>query len=321
LQKFEKHLYDMKQLIEATIISPNLTQTELDSFANSINSNRTSVNTKITSLNSEIKTVQDTKENIDDYLTDYKDAMRDLENTEKNAQRDIENSQASLKSKELNLEQAKQDYEDLLAPLTASETAAARSRMTSASVSLEKAQLELKKATIESPIAGVVAMLSYKTGDIIVDTSASNPVAIIINNDTLFIEVPIEEADINKIELGQVAYANFDSLDDLQLQGEVSFISLTSQTSNNNIVTYLVRVLFENSKKEQIREGMTALADFVIAQAKDVLVVPVSAVRNIAGKPSVELESSEERVVITGFTDGDYVEIISGLEKGEKINY
>jgi len=328
LQEFEEHLYYMKLTLEATITCSTFSQSELNTFISTINSNRAAANTKITAINTKIEAVNDAKNNLDDYITDYEDAKRDLDNakrdlvnTKADAERNIENSKATIKSRELSLEQAKRDYNDLLAPLTEAEKASARSSLTSASVNLEKAQNELENATILSPIDGEVARLNYKTGDIIVDNSNSDPVAVIINNDTLFIEVDIEEADINKIKIGQTVYATFDALDELTLDGEVSFISLTSKTNNNGIVTYLVRIVIIDKEDNQIREGMTAFVDFVTAEAKDVLVIPVGAVKNVKDTPSV-LNSNEEWVpIVTGFTDGKNVEVIKGLNAGDKIVY
>ena len=328
LQEFEKHLYYMNLMLEATITSSDFSQTELNSFISTISANRTSVNTKITAINTKTEAVNDAKDNLDDYITDYENAERDLDNTKKDlvnakadAERDIENSEATIKSRELSLEQAKRDYDDLIAPLTEKELASARSSLTGASVNLEKAQNELENATILSPIDGEVARLNYKTGDIIIDNGNTDPVAVIINNDTLFIEVNIEEADINKIKIGQTVYATFDALDDLTLDGEISFISLISKTNNNGIVTYLVRIVIVDKGDNQIREGMTVFVDFVTAEAKDILIIPVSAVKNVKDTPSVLNSNEEWMPIVTGFTDGKDVEVIKGLNIGDKIVY
>lgn len=314
LNIFENHLYYMKSALEASITGDGLTQSQLDSFMSSVSSNRTSVNTKITTLNTKRQDVKDAKKGLENYIIDYENALAD-------AERNIANSEASMRSKELSLEQAKRDYQDLISPLTNSEKNSASSRLTSASVSLEKAQLDLKQATIISPIDGEVAALNYKTGDIIVDNSSSDPVAVILNNDTLFIEVYIEEADINKIKTRQAAYVTFDSLDELELPGEVSFISLTSKTDNSGIVTYLVRIVINDKGEAQVREGMTAFVNFVTAGVKDVLVIPVNSVSNVNDSPSVMSVSGEWLPVVTGFTDGKNVEVISGLQAGDKILY
>lgn len=206
----------------------------------------------------------------------------------------------------------------MVSPLTAAELASLRSSLTSAAISVDKAKNDYEKSILISPIDGEVALLNYKPGDIIL-TADNKPMAAIINNETLFIEVNIEEADINKLKIGQKSYATFDALDGLRLEGEVTFISLTSETDNQGIVTYLVRVVFNNAGENQVREGMTAFVDFVTAEAKDVLVAPVDAVRNIEGKPSVESTDGTWIPISTGFTDGEYVEVISGLNEGDKI--
>ena len=66
---------------------------------------------------------------------------------------------------------------------------------------------------------------------------------------------------------------------------------------------------------------MTAFVDFVIAEAPDVIIIPVASVRNVEGKPSVEAVDGSWIPVVTGFTDGKNVEVISGLEVGDKITY
>ena len=311
---FENHLYYTIRTLGASITSSDFTQSELDSFVSNVNTNRATVNTKITTLNTRVNAVSESKDALENYIIEYNNAVAE-------AARDIENAAANLRIKELVLEQVKRDYQDLLAPLSDAEKNTANSRLTSASVALGKAQLDLEEATIVSPIDGEIAALNYKTGDIIVDSSSVDPVAVIINNDTLFIEVNIEEADINKIKTNQVVYATLDSLDELRLEGEVNFISLTSKTDNTGIVTYLVRIIINDKGDAQVREGMTAFVDFITAEAKDVLIIPVDAVSNVNDTASVLSDKGEWIPVITGFTDGEDVEVISGLKVGDKILY
>ncbi len=318
LSSFENHLYDMKVMLDATITATGLTQTQLDSFISSVTGSRTSVNTKITDLNNKRSAVLDAKDGLDDYVTAYDKAKRTLASTEETAAHNTDNAAANITTKEMALSEAERDYNSLVAPLTETELASARSKLTNSSINLEKARIDVSKAVLTSPIDGVVAQLNYASGDIIVDDTKT--VATIINNDTLYIEVNVEEADVSKLSVGQKAYATFSSLDDLKLEGQVSFISLTSQTSNG-IVTYLVRVIFSKGEN-QIREGMTAALSFVSSEIDDVLVVPVNAVRNVNSKPSVELAATGVWTpVTTGFTDGKYVEVTSGLNEGDKILY
>jgi multidrug efflux pump subunit AcrA (membrane-fusion protein) len=310
----------MQALVEATVTFVNLSQSKLDGFKSTVSADRSSINSAIASLNSSLQSLDSAKTSLDQYQDAYDKAVRDLAATKSQTAQNIKNSEISLQSRELSLAQTKNDYTDLIAPISGSDLTSAKTQLTSAAISVDKAKYNMEQATLISPIDGVVSMLNYKKGDIILSDGAK-AMATIINNDTLFIEANIEEADIAKLKVGQKAKATFDAVDGLELNGEISFISMTSKTSTNGIVTYLVRVVIADVGESAVREGMTAAVDFITAEAPNVLSIPVSAVHNIGGKPSVEKASGEIVNVTTGFTDGKNVEVISGLNEGDKIVY
>ena len=232
------------------------------------------------------------------------------------AKKDAASAETSAR---LSLETAQNNLNQQLEPASASEIASARSSVASAQSSVNKTWYQIQEATLTSPIDGEIVLLNGKTGDIVV-TEKNEPFCTILNKDVFYVETQIEEVDINKIQQGQKAHVTIDALNSAQADGEVSFVSLISEESNG-IVTYKVRVILENTENIDIREGMSVYIDFVIAEARDVLKVPVQAVKNIDGKPSVTFEDKTIRNVTTGFTDGKDVEIISGLEIGEKVIY
>ncbi|MFZ2310100.1 MAG: efflux RND transporter periplasmic adaptor subunit [Patescibacteria group bacterium] len=320
LDAMEKNSNDVKDVLDATIISSSFSQSQLDSLRSKINSTRSSVTGSASSLSSSLQSLANAKRSLVSLELAYQKAVDDLAYAKKEGEQTLANAKNSYATKELSLKQTQLDYDDLISPVSSADLASARSQLSSAAVSVDRAKYSIEQATLISPIDGQIALLNYKKGDIIIKDSAK-AMASIINNDTLFIEVNIEESDINKVKVGQKAYATFDAVDGLELAGEVSFISLTSESSSNGIVTYLVRVLFTNSNDAQIREGMTANVKFVTAEAKDVLAIPVVAVRNIKDQISVENSDGTYATVVTGFTDGKKVEIISGLKEGDKITY
>ncbi len=321
ISALQDHERDMQNLLDATITFTGLTQSKLDGFKSTINANQSSAISMAASLNSATQAVDNAKSSLDQYQTAYNKALNDLATVKNQAEQNINNANISVKAREISLAQAKNDYADLIAPINANDLAAARSSLTSAAISVDRAKYNMEQATLIAPIDGVVSMLNYKKGDIILDSSTSKTVATIINNDTLYIEVNVEEADISKLKVGDKAQVTFDAVDGVNLTGEISFISLTSTTSSNGIVTYLVRVILSNTGASQIREGMTASLEFITSEAQGVLAVPVQAVRNIGGKPSVVMADGSVRNVVTNFTDGKKVEVISGLQEGESIVY
>ncbi|MEI6529155.1 MAG: efflux RND transporter periplasmic adaptor subunit [Candidatus Falkowbacteria bacterium] len=321
ISAMQNHERDMQELLDSSITFTGMSQTKLDGFKSMINSNQSSAISMATSLNSATQGVDNAKSSLSSYQTAYNKAVNDLKTIKSQAEQNINNSTISVKAREISLAQAKNDYTDLLAPISENDLASARAQLTSAAISVDRAKYNMEQATLIAPIDGIVSMLNYKKGDIILDSSTSKTVATIINNDTLYIEVNVEEADISKLKVGEKAAVTFDAVDGVNLTGEISFISLTSTTSSNGIVTYLVRVILSNTGASQIREGMTAALEFITSEAPGVIAVPVQAVRNIGGKPSVVMLDGSVRNVVTNFTDGKKAEVVGGLQEGEVIVY
>jgi len=319
IDSMEKLLYNTKLTLDASITSNVFSQSSLDSLKSKISSDRSGITSTDASLTNGLQSVDSAKRSLSNFQLAYQNAVDDLASAKVEVQQSIANSQNNVATRQSSLESAQLSYKDLIAPATSTDLASARSQLTQASISVDKAKYNIEQATITSPIDGVVAALNYKKGDIITDNTKS--VATIINKDTLYIEVNVEESDINKIKVGQKVEATFDAIDGLTLNGEVSFISLTSQSSSNGIVTYLVRVLFTNQSDSQVREGMTATVKLITSEAPNVLSVPVAAVRNVNNEIVVEKADGTYATVVTGFTDGTKVEISSGLNEGDKITY
>ncbi len=312
LMSAQQHLYDMYNMLENTIAIGDLTQTQLDSFKSTVSSKRSTIISSLSTMNSSIQEIDDAKSSYDSYLRAYQSAVDALEKTKKEAEVSELTARISLQSAQISSDETKE-------PASDSELASARSQVANAQSNVSKILYNIEQATITTPIDGEVVLLNGKVGDIIVDEKNA-PFCTILNKEYFYVETSIEEADINKIKIGQKAYVTISALDESVVEGEVSFVSLTSEMSNG-IVSYSIKVLLKNTTSLDIREGMSASVEFVISEANNVLMTPVAAVKNINGKPSVYLENGEVREVTTGYTDGKLVEIISGLSEGENVKY
>ncbi|MFA5155538.1 MAG: efflux RND transporter periplasmic adaptor subunit [Patescibacteria group bacterium] len=322
LRGFQTHLNNVQLMLNATIVAGGLTQAQLDGFRSTIASDISSLSATISSLDNTIQAVSSAKSSLSNLQIAYNTALNNLKVAQTQTEQNLNTARINVQSKELALEQANNSYQDLLTPAREVDLAAARAQLASAAISVDRAKYNMSQATLISPIDGVISALNYKVGDIIISNSnVDTTVATIINTNTLFIEANVEEASISKLKVGEKAVVTFDAIDGLTLNGEISFISLTSTTSANGIVTYLVRVIVDNPADSPVREGMTAAINFVTAEAKDVLIAPISAVRNINGSPAVEMVDGEYAPVTTGFTDGTSVAILTGLKAGDVILY
>ncbi|WP_299567530.1 efflux RND transporter periplasmic adaptor subunit [uncultured Sulfitobacter sp.] len=183
---------------------------------------------------------------------------------------------------------------------TASEAALGRARASLASaqanVDLAQAQLEsqqaiLSKATIVSPINGVVLDRSVDAGQIVA-ASLSAPELFSIAEDLtqMELQVDVAEADIGRIKVGDKASFTVDAYDDMLFPAQISMVRYASENVDG-LVTYKAILSVENDDL-LLRPGMTATADVIVAQYEDVLLVPNAALR-FAPPQVVEEEASD----------------------------
>ncbi len=202
---------------------------------------------------------------------------------------------------------------------TYSELAPYYSNIDNAKKSLEESKKKLEDAVLRSPVEWKVVKINWNIWSFVwwdKDTSFVT----ITNNSKFYVESYVEELDITRILENAKVYLTFDAIDWVELEGQVYFISDKSTTDNNWVVTYKVDIAFD-PKESWVREWMTTYVEYITNEVKNVMIIPVWAVRSVDGKPSVQLESWESVSVITWFTDWKNVEIISWLNKWDKVIY
>jgi len=186
-----------------------------------------------------------------------------------------------------------------------------------------EAQKQLDEAVITAPFGGVVTGVFADEGDILPSpTMAPKLVIKMIDISSLELEVDIDETDIASVKPGQRVGIDVDALPDLKLEGRVIEIQ-TMPFSEGGVVFYKVSVKPGVFPVPGLRVGMSATADIINLEHKDVLLVPERAVqKDENGKPVVKVKTGEEfqlRPVTLGITDGFNVEVLDGLKEGEEV--
>lgn len=190
---------------------------------------------------------------------------------------------------------------------------------------LETSRDNLEKATIRAPREGVISELNVNEGQVIVGATSVNQGTLLMKvNDLRFLVV---RANINELEVVRIAEdtpvrVTFDAIEDLTIEGTIRRISRFGVEQNNSRV-FPVEVVFE-AVDERIRPGITANLTFPIRRVEDVPAVLISAVFNLGGGRKVvslvtEDGSTESREVKTGIHDSRFVEILSGVEVGDRV--
>jgi len=230
------------------------------------------------------------------------------------AQHDVEMSQAILQNNELIFRSG----------LSLKSLRTANLNLQIAETQLKNSKEELMKTEILAPFDGTVVDIGVKENDQLSAFDYSSKTAVyLIDTRTVKMEGVVDEVDIYKVKVGQQAIITVDALSGVELSGKVTFISpFGSQTTG--VVEFPVTISLDPSDTE-LKGGLTATADIIIDEHKDVLMVPNRAIKGSVGDYWVDVVIDEEKVttekraVTIGVQNEQFTEIISGLNEGEKV--
>ena len=223
----------------------------------------------------------------------------------------------------------------------------ARDAVEQARASLAKAEDDLEKTVIYAPLSGRVIELNAEEGEVVVSGTMNNPASVIgtiADLSELLAEVDVDETEIVYVEPGQTAELQVDAIPDAEYRGHVVEVGSSGfqKRAQQDAIFFKVKILLEDPD-DRLRPGMSVRADVDTATHEDVPVVPIQAV---VQRPPAEAETPEEasnldspvdpdeeipvvfvmdsgqarqRPVETGISDATRVEIVDGVEAGERV--
>lgn len=147
-----------------------------------------------------------------------------------------------------------------------------------AQTALDQTKINLSYATIESPISGVVISRNVDLGQTVA-SSFNTPTLFTVANSLsdMQIQASVDEGDIGSVKVGQPVSFTVDAYPNDTFNGRVIQIRL-QPTVVQNVVEYTVIIDVPNPDLK-LMPGMTANLTIQIAEAKDVLKVPTTALR------------------------------------------
>ncbi len=184
---------------------------------------------------------------------------------------------------------------------------------------LQTAENSLNDTVLKAPVDGKVVYISSKVGE---NVQSSNDFAILTDSEGFFVTAQVQELDVGNVVIGQEAEVSFEAMKDELLKGKVEKINPIPVTDSSGLVAYEVDIRITGNT-EKIQSGMSCSVNFIEKQKKDVLIIPNQAVRRIDGKQVVERKNNNGQIEVitvrTGFTDGKDVEVLEGLNQGDKV--
>jgi HlyD family secretion protein len=266
--------------------------------------------------------------------TVYKASLRQAEGQLASANADVILKRQNLERKKIlvPLKAAAQlDLDQAVAELAQSEASVIINQ-----AALESAQANLGYCKITAPVDGIVISRKVDLGQTVI-AAMSTPVLFTIAQDIakMNISTSVSEADIGQVKDGQPVDFTVDAFPDEVFHGTVTQVR-KSPTTTQNVVTYETIITVDNPE-QKLFPGMTADVSILVAERKNVLKTPNTALRytppeNAAFEqtPPAKLERSQRLVytpgtdgiklkpviVKTGITDGVDTEILEGVTEG-----
>lgn len=197
--------------------------------------------------------------------------------------------------------------------------AAAQANVAAAQAQLSSSQVSRGRATIRSPVSGVVLARQIEPGQTVV-ASFNTPTLFVLAEDlaTMQLRVNLDEADVGQVEVGQDATFTVDAYPGRRFPATVERVDLASnniatvgqqQAAGQQVVSYEARLLVGNDDG-LLRPGMTATATIATESTGTQMLVPNAALRfdpgeeeeggGIFGDPEFGLERNEEATIGVG---------------------
>ncbi len=177
------------------------------------------------------------------------------------------------------------------------------------------AKLALEHTTVRSPISGVVSARMIKVGNM-VQTFA--PTFRVTSFNPLLAEMHVPERELNKLRIGHTASVRVDALPLETFTGRIIRISPVVDASTG---TFKVTVEVRDSSR-QLKPGMFGRIGIVYDTHEGAILVPKQAVLVLDDESAVFVvrgDTAYRQVVVRGFENGEYIEVMGGLEIGSDV--
>jgi membrane fusion protein (multidrug efflux system) len=225
-------------------------------------------------------------------------------------------AEANFKLSKANFERSEQLFKDKLISQQEFDQAASFFALNQATHELK--QRQLKDARIYAPFKGVTGARNVSPGQVI---SKNTTLTWLIDQDPVKVEFNVPERFLSQLQVGQTIEVGVATYQNRKFQGKVFFISPYVDEGTR---TCLVKAHIPNPKNE-LKPGMFANLDLTLMVRENAIVIPEVALSQVldGDRANVLVVDSSQTVQLKqiklGFRLPGEVEVISGLEGGEKV--
>jgi HlyD family secretion protein len=239
----------------------------------------------------------------------------------------VDETRNKLRSAEASVDEVRAKVKSAEAALTEAraELDKARADVVAAAASIEVARSEARHAEailgysrIEAPFDGIITRRNVDTGHLTRSGSDAPPLFVAARTDVVTIVVHIPETYATEVNKGDRATVKLQAMKGRIVEGTVT---RTAWALDPKTRTILTEVDIPNPGGK-LRPGLYAYATVIVAEHKDVLTIPTTAVVQDKDKAfcvTVVSGKAVRKAIETGLNDGTRTEVVSGLEGSELV--
>lgn len=201
--------------------------------------------------------------------------------------------------------------------------AAALAQIDVAEAVLNTTQANLEQTLLTAPFAGMVAKITGEIGEYSTPSppGIQMPPAIdLLTHQCHYVSAPIDEVDIGTVKIGNPVLIRLDAFRDQTFYGKVKRIDPYVLDVAKQARTVNVEVTFNHQKLPNLLTGYSADIEIILAQKEKVIRLPTDLIFENRFVYLINKENRiEKRKVEIGLTNWQFTEIVTGINKHDKI--
>ena len=202
-----------------------------------------------------------------------------------------------------------------LQPFRPVDFAIAETAVEQAEAAVELARLQLDDTTIKAPFDGLVAELYISEGGTV---GPQSPVALFVTNE-IEVVIDVEENRIGQVYEDQYAALRVAAFPGRDFPAVVNSVAPVADTDTHTFAVKITPI----DEEGLLRSGMYADVSLLANEKQSTLLVPRAAIVLYNNQETVYVVNDnntvEQRAITTGLINGEYAEIIEGLEPGDTV--
>lgn len=257
----------------------------------------------------------------------------------------LNNAEAELKRAEINFNNAKREYErqeKLFKKQLISEFDFQQQKL---SYELEEQNLEATRINLQlvkegaakesgnaanivyATATGMILDVPVKEGNFVIESNTFNDgttIATVADMSDLIFEGFVDESEVGKITEGMPLSLKVGAIDEQRFSARLEYISPKGE-EKEGAIQFEIRAEINNAdlRGTFLRAGYSANADIILDERKDVITIQERDLMFTDDKVFVEVETApntfEKREIEVGLSDGMQIEVVDGLQEGDKI--